>query len=347
MAKETLGVAIQTGYEHDPEAYSVVGYEFRCFVMGALKEEFPDLDVRLVGDMPAEQPESPQEELLAERRRLEEIEQSADMVAILLNGNPPDPRSAILGGFAVGRHIPIAAIRTAGGSTGEAGLSFNLMLHAAIERSRGYEASGWRTPLHLAESYPELCDELVDAAEHHLTGRPAKVSTDKDGVKSVYAASPFGFAESTRGFYGGDYLSAIKNLGAEVIDPWETAQQDIDVYLAAPEWKKPRALVRAGVNNIAGVESASVVVAGVDQEPPDVGTLVELGVAAANGMPIVLYRNDLRRFTSGPADFDAAIQAAATYYLPEDEAAARADRLAASVPEVELQLKAILDAELS
>lgn len=43
--------------------------------------------------------------------------------------------------------------------------------------------------------------------------------------------------------------------------------------------------------------NAQLLVAGLDQEPPDTGTVVELAWAAAHCIPVIAYRSDLR--TSG------------------------------------------------
>lgn len=109
-----------------------------------------------------------------------------------------------------------------------------------------------------------------------------------------YVASPYGFAESTRGFYYDTLLPLVKRH-ITVIDPWA---EDVSPILAAKPKDQPSMWLDLGethLNNIA--TRAKIVVASLDQEPPDSGTVIEIAWVAAHGIPIIGYRNDLR--TSG------------------------------------------------
>jgi nucleoside 2-deoxyribosyltransferase len=73
----------------------------------------------------------------------------------------------------------------------------------------------------------------------------------------------------------------------EVIDPWSVELADISD--PRERW------LDLGDRHLAAIsERADLVVACLDQEPPDNGTVVELAWAAARGLPVVAYRNDLR-----------------------------------------------------
>ncbi|HEY2195694.1 MAG TPA: nucleoside 2-deoxyribosyltransferase [Actinomycetospora sp.] len=105
--------------------------------------------------------------------------------------------------------------------------------------------------------------------------------------RTAYLASPYGFAESTRVFYTERLLPLVRSH-VEVIDPWEVDLPPGDV--PAQRW-----LALGEVHLRAIAERADLVVACLDQEPPDNGTVVEVAWAAAHGRPVVAYRGDLRQ----------------------------------------------------
>ena len=106
-------------------------------------------------------------------------------------------------------------------------------------------------------------------------------------MSTAYVASPYGFAESTRGWYDAVLLPLVRRH-VEVIDPWaETPTEHPD---PAERW------LGLGARHLANIsERADLVVACLDQEPPDAGTLVELAWAASRGIPVIAYRGDLRQ----------------------------------------------------
>jgi nucleoside 2-deoxyribosyltransferase len=110
---------------------------------------------------------------------------------------------------------------------------------------------------------------------------------DRRVRRTAYVASPYGFAESTRPFYD-DRLLPLVRAHVDVIDPWVVELPPGDV--PAERWL---ALGEAHLRAIA--ERADLVVACLDQEPPDNGTVVEVSWAAAHGRPVVAYRGDLRQ----------------------------------------------------
>jgi nucleoside 2-deoxyribosyltransferase len=105
--------------------------------------------------------------------------------------------------------------------------------------------------------------------------------------RTAYLASPLGFAESTRHFYA-DRLLPLVRSHVDVIDPWT-------VDLPPGDAPADRWLALGDVHLRAIAERADLVVACLDQEPPDNGTVVEVAWAAAHGRPVVAYRSDLRQ----------------------------------------------------
>lgn len=106
-----------------------------------------------------------------------------------------------------------------------------------------------------------------------------------------YIASPYGFAESTKDFYYGKLIPLVSRY-IIVIDPWAV---DVAHILAAPKQQQPELWFDHGdyhFNTIA--KMAKVVIAALDQEPPDNGTVVEVAWAAAHRIPVIGYRGDLR-----------------------------------------------------
>jgi hypothetical protein len=100
----------------------------------------------------------------------------------------------------------------------------------------------------------------------------------------AYVASPYGFAESTRLFYTEQLLPLVGRY-VDVIDPWA-----VDLPTGDDHW-----LALGDIHLASIAERADLVVACLDQEPPDNGTVVEVAGAAAHGRPVIAYRNDLRQ----------------------------------------------------
>lgn len=113
---------------------------------------------------------------------------------------------------------------------------------------------------------------------------------------NCYVASPYGFAESTLGFYHEVVLKVI-NKYANALDPFSFGG---DKILKAPLEERSRLWRELGLRNLVVIEhEADIVVAGLDQEPCDAGTLIEVGFTAGlpRRVPIIGYRGDFR--TSG------------------------------------------------
>jgi nucleoside 2-deoxyribosyltransferase len=99
-----------------------------------------------------------------------------------------------------------------------------------------------------------------------------------------YAASPCGFAESTRFWYDYQLLPTLRRFYGEVIDPFRQDQSQDPELIAERNFRAIR-------------ERADLVVAVLDGSPPDEGTVIEVIWAALWGVPVIAYRSDFR--TSG------------------------------------------------
>jgi nucleoside 2-deoxyribosyltransferase len=116
----------------------------------------------------------------------------------------------------------------------------------------------------------------------------------------IYIASPLGFSEAGRSFYGQELLPSLGKLGHELLDPWTlTSSGKISKVNKMPygarrreAWQKLN--IEIGRNNALALQSADMVFAVLDGVDVDSGTASEIGFAAALLKPIVGYRGDFR-----------------------------------------------------
>lgn len=108
-----------------------------------------------------------------------------------------------------------------------------------------------------------------------------------------YVASPLGFSETTRPWYRGVLLPALAQL-VEPVDPWSlTTEEEIAAALAAG--REREIALEIGRRNIAAIRSSSLLVAQLDGQEADSGTVAELGFAAGLGLRCWGIRSDLRQ----------------------------------------------------
>lgn len=118
--------------------------------------------------------------------------------------------------------------------------------------------------------------------------------------KTIYLASPLGFSE-----LGQKGLKPIKlklvALGHTVIDPWDTdvSQMVITATLPSKEYQQVKANSKAvalaiGLTNAAQIDKADCVLAVLDGQELDSGTVSELGYAVGRGKTVYGYRGDFR-----------------------------------------------------
>lgn len=103
-------------------------------------------------------------------------------------------------------------------------------------------------------------------------------------VRRCYVASPLGFTEAGRAYLCDTYLPALRTV-VEPVDPW----------VHEPAGDPGRATWLAiGERNAADIRSCELLVAWLEGQEPDCGTVAELGYAAGLGLPCFGLRSDLR-----------------------------------------------------
>jgi nucleoside 2-deoxyribosyltransferase len=108
-----------------------------------------------------------------------------------------------------------------------------------------------------------------------------------------YIASPLGFDEAGRHYYREVYLPALRAV-VEPVDPWAlTTQAEIDAARAAGRLRDM--MLEVGRRNAKAIRSSSLLVALLDGQEPDSGTVAELGYAAGLGKRCFGLRSDFRQ----------------------------------------------------
>lgn len=103
-----------------------------------------------------------------------------------------------------------------------------------------------------------------------------------------YVASPLGFTEAGRDYYERVYLPALATV-VEPVDPWSLATVPLP---GASDQERALAIGRA---NAEAIRSCELLVAHLDGQEPDSGTVAELGYGAALGLRCFGLRSDLRQ----------------------------------------------------
>jgi nucleoside 2-deoxyribosyltransferase len=103
-----------------------------------------------------------------------------------------------------------------------------------------------------------------------------------------YVASALGFTEAGRDYYQRVYLPALATV-VDPVDPWS-----LDAATPPGATDRDRALA-IGRRNIEAIRSCELLVAQLDGQEPDSGTVAELGYGAALGLRCFGLRSDLRQ----------------------------------------------------
>ena len=107
--------------------------------------------------------------------------------------------------------------------------------------------------------------------------------------KTIYLASPYGFAEQWRLRLLPEFINKLESMGARV---WEPFARNSDIDLSIPGGANKLAF-----SNFTDLKNSDALFAIVNGSPPDEGVMVELGVAIALGKPTFLFRDDIRKCT--------------------------------------------------
>ena len=89
------------------------------------------------------------------------------------------------------------------------------------------------------------------------------------------------------------YLPALRGV-VDVVDPWALTSAE-EIARAAALHRDREMAREIGRRNIEAIRSSALLVAHLDGQEPDSGTVAELGFAAGLGLPCFAVRSDLRQ----------------------------------------------------
>ena len=108
-----------------------------------------------------------------------------------------------------------------------------------------------------------------------------------------YVASPTGFSEAGR-YWCANVLLPLLAKYVDIVDPWSlTTAAEVDAAYQAGQ--QGQFWLEIGHRNLRAIETCQVLVAVLDGEPPDIGTVAELAWAARAGLRVIGYRSDMRQ----------------------------------------------------
>lgn len=113
-----------------------------------------------------------------------------------------------------------------------------------------------------------------------------------DDRPRCYVASPLGFTDGGRWYYREVLLPALEPI-VEVVDPWALAPP-AEINSARDVGQQRETLLQIGRRNTEAIRSSTLLVAYLEGQEPDSGTVAELGYAAALGKRCFGLRSDLR-----------------------------------------------------
>jgi nucleoside 2-deoxyribosyltransferase len=108
-----------------------------------------------------------------------------------------------------------------------------------------------------------------------------------------YVASPLGFSETTRPWYRDVLLPRLAEL-VEPVDPWSLTGED-EIAAAHAAGHEREIALEIGRRNVEAIRSSQLLVAQLDGQEADSGTVAELGFAAGLGLRCYGIRSDLRQ----------------------------------------------------
>lgn len=117
----------------------------------------------------------------------------------------------------------------------------------------------------------------------------------------AYLASPLGFSEITAHYMQKVYIPALRDVGVNCINPWDlTSPAEIEAVMAmtdSPE--KTRALTDLhrliGKRNRVAIVMCPLLIAQLDGQELDSGTVAEVGYAVGRGKVVIGWRSDFRQ----------------------------------------------------
>ena len=107
-----------------------------------------------------------------------------------------------------------------------------------------------------------------------------------------YVASPLGFTDAGRIYYREHYLPALAQV-VEAVDPWSLTS-NAEISRARAAGGEHEMALEIGRRNIEAIRSCSMLVAYLEGQEPDSGTVAEVGFAAGLGLLCFGLRTDAR-----------------------------------------------------
>jgi nucleoside 2-deoxyribosyltransferase len=107
-----------------------------------------------------------------------------------------------------------------------------------------------------------------------------------------YVASPFGFTDAGRHYYREVFLPALEPV-VEVVDPWSLGDEE-EFARARAEGREREHALEIGERNAEAIRTVDLMVASLDGQELDSGTVAEIGFGAALEVPCYALRTDLR-----------------------------------------------------
>jgi nucleoside 2-deoxyribosyltransferase len=108
-----------------------------------------------------------------------------------------------------------------------------------------------------------------------------------------YVASPLGFHAAGRHWYAAVLLPALRDV-VEIVDPW-TAGTPGEIEAARAAGRLRELWLDVGRRNLRLIDGADLLAAVLDGQEVDSGTALEVGYAAARGLPCAGLRTDVRQ----------------------------------------------------
>jgi len=107
--------------------------------------------------------------------------------------------------------------------------------------------------------------------------------------KTIYLASPYGFANQWRLKLLPEFINKLESIGATVLEPF-SRNSDVDFSISG-------SANQVACSNLKDLRNSDAIFAIVNGTPPDEGVMVELGISIALGKPTFLFRDDFRKCT--------------------------------------------------
>jgi nucleoside 2-deoxyribosyltransferase len=114
-----------------------------------------------------------------------------------------------------------------------------------------------------------------------------------NSLPRCYVASPLGFDEGGRYYHRAVFLPALKRV-VDPIDPWALTSEN-EVVEARAAGKQREMALEIGRRNSRAIRASEILVALLEGQEPDSGTVAELGYAAGLGKRCFGLRSDVRQ----------------------------------------------------